>query len=288
MAEADDNSPIRRFIQNHPLNLAIISSLSGMLKSIIALPIQHPLDTLKVNYQIQNKLKNEFEVIKHIHAERGGVKGFYYGYMANQSKQIFKASYRYPLLSCLPRFYAGLFGSKYEDHKYAMRILTSFSLAIIEATLITPFERLQVFLMTSKFGDSNYRDFFDMIKTKARKELFKGYSPYILKQCVSWTIFLQADQFYKYRIRNLFKIPDEKMITGWKLGICSLLTSFTTVLSVMPFDNIKTYLQKHNIELKDGSRVKTNENQFTVRNAIKGIYAKRGIRGFYVGWRVRI
>ncbi|CAI2367143.1 unnamed protein product [Moneuplotes crassus] len=287
MAEVD-TSGIRRFIHSSPTNLAIFSSCAGMLRSLLATPLQHPMDTLKVNYQINNNLKNEFEVVKYIYTERGGMKGFYYGLSANLTKQIFKSSYRYPLLSGLPRFYAGMFGSKYEDNKYIMRLLTSLTIAFTEATLITPIERLQVFLMTSKFSDSNYKDFFTMIKSRARKEIFKGYSPYILKQCVSWTVFLQADQFYKNRMRSMFNIHERRMITGWKLAACGLMTSLTTVFSIMPFDNIKTFLQKHNIEVKDGHRVKCNENQFTIKNAVKGIYAKRGIRGFYVGWRIRI
>lgn len=286
MAEAE-TSAIKRYILHNPTHLVFLSSFLGMVRSIIALPIQHPCDVLKVNCQINPQLKNEFEVIRHIKAERG-LRGFYYGYSTNLTKQLFKSSYRYPLIAGLPRFYAGLLGSKYDDHKYAMRLLTSFTIAFIEAGLVTPFERLQVFIMTSKFGNSNYKDFYNMIRHKARKELFKGYTPYVLKQCVSWTVFLQADQFYKSRMRSYYKIPDDKMILGWKLAFCSLMTSITTIFSVMPFDNIKTYLQKHNIEMKDGKRVESSAVQNTIRNAIKGIYSKRGLKGFYIGWRIRI
>lgn len=284
--EGEKTSFIRKYINHNPKHMMMLSSILGMTRSLLALPIQHPWDVLKVNCQINPQLKNEIEVIRHIKAERG-LKGFYYGYSTNLTKQLFKSSYRYPLIAGLPRFYASMFGSKYEEHQYAMRLLTSLTVAFIEAGLFTPFERLQVFLMTSKFGNSNYRDFFNMIKNKARKELFRGYTPYVLKQCVSWTVFLQADQFYKNRMRSWFEIPDEKMVMGWKLACSSLLTSMTTIFSVMPFDNIKTYLQKHNIELKDGKRVESNSNN-TISNAIKGIYERRGLRGFYIGWRIRI
>lgn len=247
----ENTSIVRRHLRKHPSHILFLSSMMGVVRSIVALPILHPLDWVKVNYQINHHLKNEFAVIKNLKAERG-LKGFYYGYSTNLSKQIFKSSYRYPMLSGLPRFYAKLFGSTYEQHQYAMRFLTSLSVAFIEGGLLTPFERLQVFIMTSKFGSENYKDFFNMSKSKLRTELFKGYSPYVLKQWVSWTIFLQADQFYKNRIRSFFKIPDHEMVFGFKLALSSLLTSLTTVCAVMPFDNIKTFLQKHNLELKDG------------------------------------
>jgi hypothetical protein len=91
------------------------------------------------------------------------------------------------MIAGLPRFYSHLFGSKYNTHKHSMKLLTSFTLAFIEAGLITPFERLQVFIMTSKFGNRNYTDFYHMSKSKLKTELFRGYTPYVLKQCVSWT-----------------------------------------------------------------------------------------------------
>ena len=216
------------------------------------------------------------------------MKGFYYGFSTNLTKQIFKSMYRYPIIAVLPRFYAKMFGKTYENHQYAMRLLTSLTIAFIEAGLFTPFERVQVFLMTSKFENQNYRDFFNMSRSKLRTELFKGYTPYVVKQCVSWTVFLQADQFYKNRMRAFFKIKDDKMVTGWKLALCSFMTSLTTVGSVMPFDNIKTFLQKHNLTLRDGKRVEANATQLRIRDAVRSIYASKGVRGFFIGWRIRI
>ena len=129
----------------------------------------------------------------------------------------------------LPRFYSNLLGSKYENHKYIMKLMTSLSVALVEAGLITPFERLQVFIMTSKFANKNYMDFYHMNKSKLRTELFRGYTPYFLKQIVAWTAFLEADAFYKSQIRRIFKVPDKEMILGWKLALCTLLISCTTI-----------------------------------------------------------
>jgi hypothetical protein len=154
-----------------------------------------------------------------------GLKGFYSGYATNFTKQLFKSSYRYPLMTGLPRFYSNLLGAKFENHKYVIKLMTSLSIAIVEAGLITPFERLQVFIMTSKFANKNYVDFYHMSKSKLRTELFRGYTPYFLKQIVSWTAFLEADAFYKSQVRMIFKIPDDDMILGWKLALCTALIS---------------------------------------------------------------
>lgn len=284
---AETNVPrIKQYISHNPTHLMFLSSFLGMARTLVALPLQHPCDVIKVNWQANPQMKNELAVVRMIKADKG-LKGFYSGYATNCTKQLFKSSYRYPLISGLPRFYAGLFGSNYEAHKYSMKLLTSLTLAFVEAGLITPFERLQVFIMTSKFSNRNYKDFYNMSKSRLRTELFRGYTPYVTKQIVSWTAFLQADTFYKGLIRNYYKVPEDQMILGWKLALCTLMVSSTTIFCVMPFDNIKTYLQKHNIELKDGKRIES-ERPLNILSAIKNIYARKGAVGFFVGWRIKL
>lgn len=217
-----------------------------------------------------------------------GIKGFYSGYATNLSKHLFKSCYRYPLMTSLPRFYADLLGSKYENKVHHMKFLTSFTLAAIETGLITPFERLQVFIMTSKFSKNNYADFYNMSKSKFRTELFKGLTPYFSKQIVAWTTFLQADAFYKNKFRKIYGIHDKNMITGYRLALCSFCISLTTILCVMPFDNIKTHLQKHNLELIDGKKVEKASSKIGIPTAIKRIYLRGGLSGFFTGWRIKL
>lgn len=226
---AEENvSRVHQYVNKKPSNLMILSALLGMARTLVALPFQHPMDVLKVNYQANRHLKNEFAVAKMIKAEKGW-KGFYSGYATNSAKQLFKSCYRYPLMSGLPRFYAGLFGSTYEQNKHTMKFLTSLTIALVEAGLITPFERLQVFIMTSHQSNQNYKDFYEMSKSKLRTELFKGYTPYFTKQVVSWTAFLQSDTFYKTQVRKFYDIPDDKMISGYKLVLTTMMVSCTTI-----------------------------------------------------------
>ena len=265
----------------------IASSILGMMRTMIALPIQHPFDVIKVNWQANQHLKNELAVLRMIKREKG-MKGIYSGFATNFSKHMFKSVYRYPLISTLPRFYANLFGSTYEENVHQMKLLTSLTVAIVEAGLVTPFERLQVFIMTSKYSTSNYRDFYNMSKSKLRVELFKGFTPYFTKQVVAWTTFLQADAFYKSQIRRIFEIQDKEMIKGMKFVLCTMLISMTTILIVMPFDNIKTYLQKYNLEVVEGRKVEKQRKHISIPSAIKRIYEKAGVTGFFTGWRVKL
>jgi hypothetical protein len=56
----------------------------------------------------------------------------------------------------------------------------------------------------------------------------------------------------------------------------------------MPFDNVKTYLQKNNLEAKDGVRVEKSRGKLTIRNAFRDIYKKSGYLGFITGWRIKL
>jgi len=143
-----------------------------------------------------------------------------------------------------------MFGSTYEKHKYANKLLTSLTITSLEACLITPFERIQVFAMTSKKTHSNYADFYKLSSKNLKAELFKGFWPYFTRQVISWTMWLQSDTFFKTQIRSWYKIPDDEMISGSRLALCTLLVSSTTIAAAMPFDSVKTHLEKHYNDLQ--------------------------------------
>mmetsp|Transcript_25419 Transcript_25419/g.22574 ORF Transcript_25419/g.22574 Transcript_25419/m.22574 type:complete len:183 (+) Transcript_25419:19-567(+) len=170
-------APTPTSVKPKPLKMAMMSSLIGMGGTLLWSPVQHPVDVIKVNWQTNPYLKHELAVGRMI-ASTKGMNGFYSGYLTNCTKQIFKSSYRYPLISGLPRFYAKMLGTTVEENKYKLKLMTSFTVTTVEASLITPFERLQVFVMTSQSNKSNYTDFYNLVKGNLKTELFKGYTPY--------------------------------------------------------------------------------------------------------------
>jgi hypothetical protein len=213
----DTRGKIKEFIGDSKFRLLLVSSLLGMSRVVVSLPFEHPFEVMRVTWQTNTVLKNEVDVARNIKQNKG-MHGFYQGYTTNFVKQFSKSIYRYPLLSACPRFYSNLFGSAFEKNKHKMKFLTSTTVALVEATIITPFERLQVFVMTSQQSKKNYGDFYKMLsKSKLHKEIFKGYTPYLTRQMVAWTTFLQADTFIKNQVRKFYKIPDDQMIKGARL-----------------------------------------------------------------------
>ena len=135
--------------------------------------------------------------------------------------------------------------------------------------------------MTAKSQTHNYKDFFDMSKSKFRHELFKGFTPYFTKQLFALTTFLQVDAFYKQLIRKAFSIQDDQRITGFKMMLCSFMICLTTTACVMPFDNVKTYLQKYNLEVVGDKRVEDTKEKMNIPRAFqKNLFNQRNFRVF--------
>ena len=157
------NNKLYKYFSYKPSNVAYLSSILGFFGTLVVVPLQHPFDVIRVNWQMNPKLRHELEVARVIKREKG-LRGFYYGFQTNCLKQITKSIYRFPFVTTLPRLYGKIFGLDYDKEIYTLKFLTSLSIAFIESIVITPFERIQVFMMTSKSKSENYKDFANMSK----------------------------------------------------------------------------------------------------------------------------
>ena len=138
------------------------------------------------------------------------MRGFYAGGLTNLTRCILRNIYRYPLMMGLPAFYRNYLPQAIKDNKQLLRLLTGFSIAMIESTLTCPIERLKVYFMTAqhhKGGELSYKQFFQENSGKLSKELFRGFTPLVMRQAITWTSFLQVDLFVKQRIRSYYQIP---------------------------------------------------------------------------------
>ena len=91
---------------------------------------------------------------------------------------------------------------------------------------------------------------------------------------MAWVSFLQADLFVKKMIRIKMNIPADQNIPSRYLVAGSFLVSLINVMCVMPFDAMKTMMQKVK---PTGSLLETTRE----------VYQRAGPSGFFVGWRVR-
>lgn len=86
--------------------------------------------------------------------------------------------------------------------------------------------------------------FWNHIKRNKLIELFRGYGPLFMKNCIHWSIFLQSDLFIKKYIRKSYQIPDNESIPTHLLFRASAFVAVVNTTMVMPFDCVKTHLEK--------------------------------------------
>jgi hypothetical protein len=125
-------------------------------------------------------MKNEYAIIKDIYRTKGTIKGFYAGSLPNYARCLLKNCYRYPLLVGLPSFYKQQLPSEVKERTSVLKMLTGFSIALVESIILCPVERLKVYFMTKPTDSvhASYASFFKSIEGPGfAKELFRGFTP---------------------------------------------------------------------------------------------------------------
>lgn len=95
-----------------------------------------------------------------------------------------------------------------------------------------------------------------------------------MRQTIAWTLFLQLDLFVKTTLRRVYKIPDAQEISTRLLIPASVAVALMSTFIVMPFDCVKTQMEK-------------KETTKTYTNTFKSVYNQAGLLGFYTGFRLR-
>eukprot|EP00347_Sterkiella_histriomuscorum_P019430 403341656 len=250
------------------------SSLVGMARVLIGFPIEHPIDSIKTQWQAKPYMKNEMAIIKDIYQTKG-IKGFYAGSLPNLTRVLIKNSYRYPLMVGLPRFYNENLPPAISQNKPLQKLLTGSSIALVESVITCPIERTKVYFMTTQQKGLSYKHFYqNVVKGDKIHELFRGFTPLFMRQSTAWIVFLQADLAVKSWIRKSMNIPEKERIPTKYLMPASILVALANTTAVMPFDCVKTHMEKV-------------DPTSTYLRTFQKIYSQAGILGFFTGIRLR-
>ncbi len=107
------------------------------------------------------------------------------------------------------------------------------------------------------------------------KSLYKGFIPLFTRQTVAWVTFLAADAQMKEFLRSHLNLKTNERIPSKYLAGGSFCVAILNTLVIMPFDAIKTHMQKQ-------SNTCTTQHQ-----AFRLIVDEAGYKGLMVGWRIR-
>jgi hypothetical protein len=244
------------------MQLLLFSAFVGVLRGMMSLVLEHPLDVIRIRWQLAAR-ENLKSIIGGILIHKG-VRGFYSGALPHVMRLIIKQAYRYPLMLILPVCYGALRG-----RGVLTSLLTGLTLAFMEILLITPLERLKVWLITSHQRTQNLRCFFTLNEGALLKELYRGLSAMAPRQILTWVVFMVTHDWLVAFAKMYVGKP---VLTLTILAYISLIEGTIHSAVVLPFDCIKTHMQQG------------KAREATLKATGAHIYARDGIKGFYAGW----
>ena len=209
------------------------------------------MESVKTQWQTNPAKANEIQIFRQIYSEKGVYRGFYSGSLPNASVRILKNIYRYPLMIGMPNFFESTLRVK---NQRVQKGLTGLSIAAIESLILCPFERLKIYLMTNQSVNKKGLSWVTQFRNETNsrgdgliRELFRGYLPLFTRQCVAWVTFLVADSKMKSTLRLYLDIPQTERIPSSYLVPGSIVVAICNTLLIMPFDSMKTHLQRENL-----------------------------------------
>jgi len=234
--------------------------------------IEHPFDTIKTQWQKKFNFQKATEVSSHIYKETG-IAGFYRGLTPNLLKSSCKNLFRLPAMIYLPDIYKKSVKDVPFYFDSLPKIMAGISFVNFEVYVLTPLERLKVFLMTE---NSSISGFFKKYKGDIRHQLFKGLGPTYWKSNVGLLTFILSNHYLKRFWKEC--LGRKGFSPADYLGISSLV-GLTCTFTTMPFDFLKTQAQ---IETQD----KNEKPKGTIKSLLEH-YQKSQLKMLYTGWNLR-
>lgn len=262
------------FFTNDGMRKYAEASLLGAGRGLFGLPIEHPFDTVKTRAQANLETRSIITTITNVYKE-SGVRGFYSGAIPNATRIAVKQMYRWPMMLGFPPFFKEVLPENIQkDYPSSVKTATGLTIASFETGIISPLERLKVYLMTCKAEQKKISQFFIQNKGKLLPELTRGLGAVYVRQMTSWVSFLVADD--KFKKWEKARTQSENMSFTSLLRVSFLVGAVNTAAN-MPFDVLKTNLQKDKFIANQG-----------MLKTLGKIYQTHGVRGLYAGWQVRM
>jgi len=231
-----------------PLFVRISNFALGGLSGMIAVSILLPLDMIKVRIQISSEMgehiRNPFTIANHLYNNEGGLRAFYRGIDSALLRQATFTSLRLGIFTNL-----GEFVKRYRKkktlavHEKAICSLTAGGIAaFIDTPLDLSLIRMQVDKTLPVELQRKYRNVIHALTSVIKEEgiikLWKGASPTV---CRAMTANLAMLTTYEEAKERLTKRLGKQNYISLLSGVIAGITAATVSL---PFDNIKTKIQK--------------------------------------------
>jgi hypothetical protein len=226
--------------------------LFGGISGIIATLVIQPIDMVKVRIQLASESGQAVSPIKITkdYYSKFGIKGFYKGLDSAIIRQACYATTRLGIFYSLIDF----FKKQNDNISFFKKSFCSMTAGAIAAMFANPADLILVRMQSDGTlppeQRRNYKNVGDAFVRVVREEgalsLWRGCGPTAARAVIiNWALLAPFEEF-KDRLKNT--IPDLKKRTI----VSSFLASFVGSFISLPFDNIKTKLQKMKVESSTG------------------------------------
>lgn len=212
-------------IQSHLLQ----SSLWGVARGIGVHTLIYPLEVIKIRQQCSSTAENSLRVALRL-LQQEGFSAFYRGLSPQLLKTSIKQIWCWPVMTGTPSFL-----QHYGIRDVPCQILTGVFIAMIDATIATPLERAKILAASSGKTSYSLRSIY--------KEGWRGYTTFLAKLSVNWTIFLVAQKC----LRDRERIHSEQVLSLRQLAKIGVQVAFIVSLVAAPFDLANTLKQAQNL-----------------------------------------
>ncbi|KAI9297637.1 mitochondrial carrier [Neoconidiobolus thromboides FSU 785] len=255
------------------------SILASGLAAVISRTIMHPIDTLRIRYQVGEKsLENSSKPQKGLSVYRGQLRGLYSGYSV-------------ALLFTLPGM--TIFYTSYDINKKVLdkyfnidqnnslnHSISGFLSSNLAGLIFNPMEVIKGYLQVQG-NDSQQVKVNKLIQQIYRKQGMVGFqNGYFLSVAVFGPHNLIYFSFYE-KFKKYFN--DNNNNDSLNFVKASALSTLLAVTSTHPIEVLRSKYQY----LKTEQNFGTSKNKVNISNLIKSIYKNNGIRGFYKGMLLR-
>jgi solute carrier family 25 carnitine/acylcarnitine transporter 20/29 len=250
-----------------------VAATSGAIGGVLGLLLEHPFDTIKTRQQAEPR-RGASQIATEIFAS-DGVRGFYSGFVPNSVRVAFKQFYRWPAMLLLPSYFRENLPDTWQArYPSIVKISTGCSIAIFESGFANFSERLKVYLMTANVRDRSIRHFLHQTQENRFGEFFRGFNAMLPKGLVSWVTYLVVEEKLKNRERAKTGAQELSYASLMKV---SVFVGVVNTLAVMPFDIVKTALQKSDY-IENAGVIKT----------MRSIQRQHGVLALYSGWQAKM
>lgn len=253
----------------------LVDSLEASVKrNLITMAIEMPFEVVLTRMQAFNTpLKEEMKKIYF----SDGIKGFYKGFVPMTGIIVLKNAYIWPILGNMPRLYQGILPKAWDNdwRSVAKKILTAGTMAFVEASVITPVERIKNLLITRRESQSVFQ-YIRSQRTGVFTELMRGFNPTFYGSLSTWTPYFIADHYLRLSAKGWNK--EVPLSLAQLIWVSSVLGSMDALLW-LPFQAAKVQMQKEN-------RIITQSG--STYSMLKYIYKTSGLRGVYRGWQLEL